>query len=73
MSHITCEQAVRKLKEIGLSSTARCVAFRLDTDARAVATALRLAVKDGRVTIHFKKGVGFYRFVRLTAKTKVAP
>jgi hypothetical protein len=32
------------------------------------ATALRPAVRDGRVSIRFVRGIGHYRFHRLTAK-----
>jgi hypothetical protein len=65
---ITCEQAVLVLKELRLSSTAKIVAAELNTDSRAVATALRAAVKDGRVSWSFKKGIAWYRFVRLSPK-----
>lgn len=70
MSKITCDQAVRALKELGTSSPAKNIAARLDTDSRAVATALRQAVKDGRVSWSFKEGIAFYRFVRLTPTTE---
>jgi hypothetical protein len=67
---ITCEDAVRALKIHGLSTTAKCLAqFLPGADSRAVATALRKATNDGRVNIRYtKKGIAFYRFVRLTAK-----
>jgi hypothetical protein len=66
MGKITANDAVKALKEMKLSTTAKAVALRLGTDARAVATALRLPVKDGRVTISYRKGIGHYRFKRLT-------
>lgn len=62
---ITTAQAVQALKAIGLSSTAQLIASRMGTDSRAVATALRGAVRDGRVTITYRKGIGWYRFKRL--------
>lgn len=72
MTKITCEDAVRALKNEGLSTTAKCLAQHLPgSDSRAVATALRKAVKDGRVTWTFKKGIAFYRFKRLTPKEGV--
>lgn len=65
---ITAEQCVRALKERKLSTSAAGVAAMLGTDSRAVATALRKPVRDGRVRSSFKKGIAWYRFVRLTAK-----
>lgn len=69
---ITAEQCVLALKKHGLSTTAKelaeCIGM---TDSRAVATALRKPVRDGRVSINYKRGLGLgahYRFVRLTAK-----
>lgn len=68
---ITCEQVVLALKAHRLSTTAASIAARMGTDSRAVATAVRAAVKDGRVTRHYKKaGKGqqvcaYYRFMRL--------
>lgn len=68
MEKVTCEQTVRKLKHIGRSVPAKTIALFLNTDSRAVATALRSAVRDGRVTINYRRGIGHYRFVRLVAK-----
>lgn len=65
---ITTEQAVLALKGIGLSTAAKGIAERMGTDSRAVATALRGAVKDGRVSITYRKGIGCYRFKRLKPK-----
>jgi hypothetical protein len=71
---ITCEQAVLALKTLKTSSPATTIAAFMKTDSRAVATALRAAVNDGRVSRHYRKpGKGqqrccFYRFVRLTPK-----
>jgi len=70
---ITCKDAVLFLKKRGLSTTAESIALAMThagcaTTSRAVATALRSAVNDGRVTITFRRGRGFYRFVRLTPK-----
>lgn len=65
---ITCEDAVLALKKRQLSTPAYCLCEVLDADSRAVATALRAAVKDGRVTISYRKGRGYYRFVRLSPR-----
>lgn len=65
---ITCNDAVLALKAIGRSVPAKEIATHLGTDSRAVATALRDAVTDGRVTISYRKNIGLYRFKRLTAK-----
>ena len=68
-TRITCEDAVRALKNHGLSATAACLAhFFPGSSSRAVATALRKATGDGRVEMTFKKGIAFYRFKRLKAK-----
>jgi hypothetical protein len=73
---ITCDDAVRALKRIGRSSTASLIACELKTSSRAVATALREAVNDGRVSIRYgaarsytgaKLQVALYRFKRLKA------
>lgn len=72
MKKITCDQAVRALKEIRTSTSAKTVAILLGTSSRAVATALRQAVNDGRVTMRFIDGLVFYMFVRLS-KTARAP
>lgn len=68
MSKVTAEQCVRALKEIGLSTPAARLAERMGTTSRAVATALRQPCHDGRVSWNFRKGVAWYRFVRLSAK-----
>ena len=69
---ITAEQCVMALKRRDLSTTARQLAEYMGaTDSRAVATALRKPVEDGRVKIRHTRGLGFgaeYRFVRLKAK-----
>ena len=70
---ITAEQCVMALKRRDLRTTARALADYLGTDSRAVATALRKPVKDGRVKIRYTRGLGFgaeYRFVRLKAKVQ---
>ena len=67
---ITAEDCVRALKAHGLSYTARCLSQFVDADSRAVATALRKPTQDGRVSISYKNGLAFYRFVRLTPKAK---
>lgn len=68
---ITCDRAVRALKELGRSQRAREIAAHLGAGTRAVATALRGAVNDGRVSISYrhKDGVARYRFIRLAAKS----
>ena len=65
---VTAEQCVLALKNIGLSVPAKNVAKALNTDSRAVATALRKPTNDGRVSITYRKGIGWYRFIRLSAK-----
>ena len=63
---------VQRLKHHGVNMTAKEIAGSLGMgDSRAVATALRKPVDDGRVKISYKRGLGLgaqYRFVRLTAK-----
>lgn len=63
---VTCEEAVRALKRIKTTADARQIAAALAASPRAVATALRQATNDGRVSIRFKKGLALYRFKRLT-------
>lgn len=68
---ITTADAVLALKKRGTAHHASALAADLGCTSRAVATALRAAVADGRVTMRFTKqsaGAAFYRFVRLTAK-----
>lgn len=65
---ITATDCVLALKRRGVSCPARTIATDLGTDSRAVATALRGPVRDGLVTIWFRKGIGFYRFARLKKK-----
>lgn len=72
---ITVEQAVRALRSLGAAATAKAIAASMSDEAgevtsRAVATALRQPVSDGRVTINFKRRVPTYRFIRLIAKGK---
>jgi len=63
---ITCEDAVMVLKRLKVLVPAKLVATVLDTDSRAVATALRKATNDGRVYVRHRKGIAEYRFTRLT-------
>lgn len=76
MKNITCNDAVLALKTLKTSSPATTVAAFTKTSSRSVATALRAAVKDGRVSRHYRRpGKGcqvcaFYRFVRITPKAK---
>jgi hypothetical protein len=66
---ITAEQCVKALKARNLSTTAKRLAeYMGETQSRAVATALRNPVKDGRVKVCFSGGLTYYRFVRLKAK-----
>ena len=63
---ITCEDAVMALKKLKVFVPAKLIATVLDTDSRAVATALRKATNDGRVYVRYSKGIAEYRFTRLT-------
>lgn len=74
---ISAYNAIMALKSIrGKSATAKWIAdqinrqFDMDTDSRAVATALRQPVKDGRVTIRYHQGIGHYRYVRMLARPR---
>ena len=69
---ITGDDCVQCLKTLSKGGTAAEIAFLLNTDSRAVATALRKPVKDGRVKWgKFVKGVATYSFLRSTpAKVK---
>ena len=69
---ITGDDCVQCLKTLSKGGTAAEIAFLLNTDSRAVATALRKPVNDGRVKWgKFVKGVATYSFVRSTpAKVK---
>lgn len=70
MSKITCEDAVMVLKKARTFQSAQYIAAELNASPRAVATCLRRATRDGRVTMRFRRGVGIalYRFERLTPK-----
>lgn len=74
-----CVQALKEHKEFSLiygadpAITAKEIARALDTDSRAVATALRKPVSDGRVKINYSRGLGLgasYKFVRSTPAKK---
>lgn len=71
---ITGDDCVQCLKTMPNGGRAADIAFTLGTDSRAVATALRKPVNDGRVKISYDRGLGFgatYKFVRSTpAKAK---
>jgi hypothetical protein len=67
---ITCEDVVRKLKQWRLSTPAKSIAQMMGADSRAVATALRKATYDGRVKMKFRRGIAYYRFVKLTPNTE---
>lgn len=66
---VTCEDCVLELKRAGLSCKASQIAANLGTSSRAVATSLRKATQDGRVSIRHKANAAIYRFKRLTART----
>lgn len=68
MKRITASDCVLALKLHKLSINAAALADIMGTDSRAVATALRKPTSDGRVSIHYKKGIGWYRFVRMSPK-----
>lgn len=68
MKRITADDCVRALKARKTAHPASAVAKDLGSTSRAVATALRGPVKDGRVSWNFKKGIALYRFVRLNPK-----
>ena len=65
MNKITTEDAVIALKARKTAHPAKSIAEDLGSTSRGVATALRHAVADGRVSWRFKKGIALYRFVRL--------
>lgn len=69
---ITGDDCVQCLKTMPSGGRAADIAFMLGTDSRAVATALRKPIKDGRVKWgKFVKGVATYTFLRSTpAKVK---
>lgn len=74
---ITTGDAVLALRALRTSHPARLIASYMNAhgfpgvDSRAVATALRGAVKDGRVTCNYRKrgADASWRFVRLTPRT----
>jgi hypothetical protein len=69
--NITADDCVRMLKWLKTAHAASDVAIHLGSTSRAVATALRQPVKDGRVACRFMKtGIAHYRFVRLKAKVQ---
>jgi hypothetical protein len=77
-TNITTDDCVRALKSYGCSATALGLSVYMMGDgsvsSRAVATSLRGAVADGRVSLTYRKPArgqqrcGHYRFKRLTAK-----
>jgi hypothetical protein len=71
MNRITTDDAVRALKARKTAHPASAIAQDLGSTSRGVATALRHAVRDGRVSWRFKKGIALYRFVRLRPNTKI--
>lgn len=80
MTKITTTDVLQALKMIGRSSTAEFIATYMahergfgDVTSRAVATAMRMPVADGRATITYRKGRGWYRFVRMAPKPEPKP
>lgn len=65
---ITCMDVVLLLKKVNTVATAKWLAEQLATSSRAVATALRTAVADGRVHRSFAKGLAWYRFTSMTPR-----
>lgn len=74
---ITCADAVMALKKLGRSVPATEISRELGTTPRAVATALRRACSDGRVSIRYgaarsypgaRLQVALYRFRRMNPK-----
>lgn len=68
---INAHNVVLTLKLAGRAMDARTIAELLGgTDSRAVATAARKPVADGRIKIRYPRGLNraLYRFVRMTAK-----
>lgn len=65
---ITTHDAVRAAKARKTAHPASALASDLGSTSRAVATAMRAAVKDGRVSIRYIGGIAFYRFVRLSKR-----
>lgn len=68
MKSITADYVVRALRDGQRRLRAAHLAYILGTTSRAIATALRGPVRDGRVHVLWRKGLAHYRFVRLTAK-----
>jgi hypothetical protein len=73
-TRVTADAVVRACKALGTAHPAKAIAAKLGTDARAVATAARRPVADGRLRIWYPKGsaVALYRFVRLSPKPNPA-
>jgi hypothetical protein len=72
---ITGEMCVQALKTSEQSITASEIAQLVGSDSRAVATALRKPVRDGRVKIMYKRGLGLgahYCYLRSAAKNRGA-
>ena len=73
---ITAQMCVEALKAVGKAIPAAELAdFITRTDSRAVATALRKPVRDGRVKIMYKRGLGLgahYCYLRSAAKNRGA-
>jgi hypothetical protein len=74
-TRVTADAVVRACKALGTAHPAKTIAAKLGTyDSRAVATAARKPVSDGRLRVWYPKGsaVALYRFVRLTPKPNPA-
>ena len=72
---ITGDMCVQALKTFEQAITAIEIAQLVGSDSRAVATALRKPVREGRVKIMYKRGLGLgahYRYLRSAAKNRSA-
>lgn len=59
------QDLIEALKAHRHSDIAKNIAERMGTDSRAVATGMRGLVKNGCVSWSFKKGLAYYRLVRV--------
>jgi len=66
-NRITSEEMLLAIKKARTSSHAKAILQFLPegTTTRAFATAARKLVHQGQVSISYKKGIGYYRFLRM--------
>lgn len=71
-STITRADVLHVLKQHKLSIPAKTIAKMLGehVTSRHVATVSRILVDDGLISITYRKGIGFYRYLRSTPKPK---